>query len=111
MILNQEKPLRIQGFLFNIYFMNKKIIGVIGSQIIESNASAAELNENRKDLIKIYSEKKPVYINKAHFPFTELVEDADDILQDEAINTVFVSKHKLTLVSSALKAGKSVRVI
>jgi predicted dehydrogenase len=86
-------------------------IGVIGSQIIESNAFAAELNENRKDLIKIYSERKTVYIDKAQFPFTELVEHADDIIHDQSIDTVFVSKQKLSLISSALKAGKSVRVI
>ena len=86
-------------------------IGVIGSKIIESNAFAAELSENRKDLIKIYSERKNVYINKEQFPFTELVETAEEIIYDQNIDTVFVSKQKVSLISSALKAGKSVRVI
>ena len=86
-------------------------IGVIGSQVIKSTAFAAELNENKRDLIKIYSEGKSVYIDKEQFPFTELVENADDILLDQSIDTVFVSKQKVTLISSALKAGKSVRVI
>jgi hypothetical protein len=86
-------------------------IGVIGSQIIEGNSFAAELNENRKDLIKIYSERKTVYIDKVQFPFTELVETVEDIIHDQSIDTVFVSKQKLSLISSALKAGKSVRVI
>lgn len=91
--------------------MSKNTIGVIGSQIIEGEDFAAELNENRKDLIKIYSESKTVYINKTQFPFTELVENADDIIHDQSISTVFVSKQKISLISSALKAGKSVRVI
>lgn len=91
--------------------MDRNIIGVIGSQIVESDAFAAELNDNRKDLIKIYSERKPVYIDKANFPFTELVDNADDIIHDQSINTVFVSKQKVLLISAALKAGKSVRVI
>ena len=86
-------------------------IGVIGSQIIESDAFSAELSENKKDLIKIYSERKNIYINREQFPFTELVENVEDIIHDEAIATVFVAKQKLAMISSALKAGKSVRVI
>ena len=86
-------------------------IGVIGSQIIESNAFTSELNENRKDLIKIYTEKKMVYIDKVQFPFAEVVDNIDAIIYDKAIDTVFVSKQKMELVSSALKAGKSVRVL
>ena len=101
----------MQGFFFNWKIMSKNTIGVIGSQIIEGEDFAAELNENRKDLIKIYSESKTVYINKAQFPFTEMVANADDIIHDQSISTVFVSKQKISLISSALKAGKSVRRI
>ena len=86
-------------------------IGVIGSQIIESDAFAAEMSENRKDLIKIFSERKNIYIDRAQFPFAEFVENVEEIFHDQSIATVFVAKQKLSLISSALKAGKSVRVI
>ena len=99
------------GFFMNHKTISMNTIGVIGSQIIESNSFASELSENRKDLIKIYSERKSVYIDKDQFPFTEMVENVEDIIHDQAIDTVFVSKHKVSLISSALKAGKSVRVI
>jgi predicted dehydrogenase len=86
-------------------------IGVIGSKVIETNAFATEFLENRKDLIKIYSEGKNVYINKDQFPFTEVVENLEEIIHDQAIDTVFVSEQKISFISSALKAGKTVRVI
>lgn len=86
-------------------------IGVIGSQLIESDLFVDELTESRMDLIKIYSEKKSIYINKLQYPNTERVENIEEIIQDNSIKTVFVSKHKIHLISSALKAGKSVRVI
>ena len=87
-------------------------IGVIGSKLFESNSFADELNENRNDLIKIYTEKnEKVFINRSLFPFIELVENVDEIMHDQNIDKVFVSKQKIHLISPALKAGKSVRVI
>jgi predicted dehydrogenase len=87
-------------------------IGVIGSQLIAGNSFAAELNDNRKDLIKIYTgTATKVYINKEQFPFTEVVDNVNEIIQDNRIDTVFVSKQKLHLISPAIRAGKRVRVI
>ena len=86
-------------------------IGVIGAQIMEGDTFMAELNENRQDLIKIYAENKKVFIDKEQFPHIELVENIEDIIKDNKIDTVFVSKQKMDHISAALQAGKSVRAI
>ncbi|RYZ30544.1 MAG: hypothetical protein EOO10_02430 [Chitinophagaceae bacterium] len=67
--------------------------------------------KNRKDLMKICSKREPVHINKVQLSLTKMVENADDIFHYQSISKVFVSKLKISLISSALKAGKSVRVI
>ena len=85
--------------------------GVIGCNMSEEFFRTSEVNK-----VESFSWKK-IYLHShsprslSNHPHTEIVDQAESILNDSDIELVFVSANHLQFVKPVIDSGKSVRVI
>jgi predicted dehydrogenase len=91
-------------------------VGVIGCEMSEEILLASgttNKEEGFRSMKILATDKASAGIAKSTYPQAEIVNDAKSIVDDEAIELVFVSagRENLPMVKKALQAGKQVRII
>lgn len=92
--------------------INNITAGVIGYNMTEEFFRHSKYSGIEKfQWKKVYSaESLPVNKNKV-LPGTEIVSDIHEIVGDQEISLVFLSKNYIELVPGIIKTGKSVRIL
>lgn len=86
--------------------------GVIGCDMTEDFFMTSGNSKAEKFYWKkAYNTNSTINLIPNRYPDTEIVSDVDDIVNDEEISLVIVSKDHLVLAKPIIDSGKSIRII
>jgi predicted dehydrogenase len=87
-----------------------KFIGIVGAEILDTYYFRAGTKPDCRQL-RVYSACDATTSHRHAFPEMQVVSDICEIMDDPAINVVYISDAHLLYASAFLAAGKSVIVI